>query len=378
MVNGRNNARMYLNKLKLSNFKNIEQAELSFCKKVNCLVGENGVGKTNILDSIHYLSFCKSYFNVIDSNNIRHNEDFFSIHGFYDFDNNGIEKFSCVLRKGERKLFKCDDKEYTRFSEHIGKIPLVMITPSDQELIVGGSELRRKFLDLIISQVDNLYLDNLIKYNKALVQRNTLLKHFYQTNTFSTESLKIWDEQMISYGSVIHNRRKSFIEEFSPIFQYYYNFISSDKEKVSLEYVSDDLENNYEKFLDDSIEKDRILRYTSIGIHKDDLGLMMNDNSVKRFASQGQQKSFLLALKLAQFEYIFKRTKIKPILLLDDIFDKLDLKRINQLLVLTAGERFGQVFITDTQLGRVESMFEQTNMEHKIYRISQKGIDYEI
>lgn len=377
MVNGRNNARMYLNKLKLNNFKNINQAELSFCKKINCLVGENGVGKTNILDSIHYLSFCKSYFNVIDANNIKHDETFFSIHGFYDFDNNGMEKFSCVLKRGERKLFKCEDKEYSRFSEHIGKIPLVMITPSDQELIIGGSELRRKFLDLVISQVDNLYLDNLIKYNKALVQRNALLKHFYKTNTFNINSLLVWDNQMINYGTIIHARRKSFIEEFSPIFQYYYNYISSEKEIVSLEYVSDDLEKDYKNLLLESLERDRILKYTTIGIHKDDLGLIMNGCSVKRYASQGQQKSFLLALKLAQFEYIFKRTKIKPILLLDDIFDKLDLRRINQLLNLAGSDRFGQVFITDTQLGRVESIFENTDMEHKIYTISEKGIENE-
>lgn len=377
MVNGRNNGFMYLNKLKLNNFKNISQAELTFCANVNCLVGENGVGKTNILDAIHYLSFCKSYFNVIDANNIKYDEDFFSIHGFYSFKENSIEKYSCVLKKAERKLFKCEDKEYNRFSEHIGKIPLVMITPSDQELIIGGSELRRKFLDLVISQVDTLYLDNLIKYNKALMQRNALLKHFYQTHTFNLQSLQIWDEQMISFGTIIHNRRKSFISEFSPIFQYYYNFISSEKEQVEISYVSDELADNYQELLNLSLERDRVLKYTSVGIHKDDLELSMNGNGVKKYASQGQQKSFLLALKLAQFEYIYKRTKIKPILLLDDVFDKLDLKRINQLLHLVGSDRFGQVFVTDTQLGRVESIFENTDMEHKIYTISEKGIENE-
>lgn len=368
---------MYLNKLKLNNFKNITQAELTFCANVNCLVGENGVGKTNILDAIHYLSFCKSNFNVVDANNIKYDEDFFSIHGFYNFKENSEEKYSCVLKRGERKLFKCEDKEYNRFSEHIGKVPLVMITPSDQELIIGGSELRRKFLDLVISQVDTLYLDNLIKYNKALIQRNTLLKNFYQTSTFNLQSLQIWDEQLIAFGTIIHNRRKSFIDEFSPIFQYYYNFISLEREKVEISYVSDVLADNYKELLCQSLEKDKILKYTTVGIHKDDLGLSMGGNGVKKFASQGQQKSFLLALKLAQFEYIFKRIKIKPILLLDDIFDKLDLKRINQLINLVGSDRFGQVFVTDTQLGRVESMFENSDMEHKIYRILEKGIENE-
>lgn len=365
---------MYLNKLKLNNFKNIHQADISFCENVNCLVGENGVGKTNILDAIHYLSFCKSYFNVIDSNNIKHNQDFFSIHGFYDFDDNSSQKFSCSLRKGFRKQFKCEDKEYSRFSEHIGKVPLVMITPSDQELIIGASELRRKFLDLVISQVDVLYLDNLIKYNKILIQRNTLLKHFYQTNSFNMESIDVWNEQLINYGVSIHKKRKTFIKDFANIFQYYYNYITSQKEEVEIEYLSENLEDDFANLLQSTIERDRLLGYTSIGVHKDDLGLRMNGNNVKKYASQGQQKSFLLALKLAQFEYIYKRTKIKPILLLDDVFDKLDLKRINQLINLVGSDRFGQVFVTDTQLGRVETIFDKTQMQHKIYKITEEGI----
>lgn len=365
---------MYLSKLKLNNFKNIAETELSFCKNVNCFVGENGVGKTNILDSIHYLSFCKSYFNVIDGNNIKHDEDFFAIHGLYNFDDNSSEKFSCSLKRGQRKLFKCGDKEYNRFSEHIGKITLVMITPSDQELIIGASELRRRFLDLVISQADSLYLDNLIRYNKALEQRNSLLKHFSNNMSFDEQSLLIWDEQLMGYGCKIHKKRKEFIEDFANLFQFYYNFISSEKECVSLEYESLDLENNYAQLLMDTRHKDRVLGYTSIGIHKDDLGLKMDKRNIKKYASQGQQKSFLLALKLAQFEYIFKRTKIKPILLLDDIFDKLDLSRISKLMELVGSDRFGQSFVTDTQIGRIEDIFKNTDIEHRIYKLTERGI----
>ena len=368
---------MYLNKIKLNNFKNITEADMSFCRNVNCMVGENGVGKTNILDAIHYLSFCKSYFNIIDNNNIKYDEEFFAIHGFYTFEDNSNEKFSCSLKRGLRKQFRYDDKEYNRLSEHIGKIPLVMITPSDQELIIGGSELRRKFLDLVISQADILYLDNLIKYNKALEQRNRLLKQFAQTISFDAQSLQIWDEQLIVFGTQIHKKRKAFIEDFASLFQYYYNYISSEKEQVEIEYQSDDFENNFQSLLLNARDKDRILNYTTVGVHKDDLCLKMNGYNVKKYASQGQQKSFLLALKLAQFEYIFEQTKIKPILLLDDVFDKLDLKRISKLMLLVGSDRFGQVFVTDTQLGRVENIFKNTNIEHKIYTLTEKGIESE-
>lgn len=347
---------------------------MSFCKNVNCLVGENGVGKTNILDAIHYLSFCKSYFNVIDNNNIKYDEEFFAIHGFYTFDDKSNEKFSCSLKRGLRKQFKCEDKEYNKFSEHIGKIPLVMITPSDQELIIGGSELRRKFLDLVISQADILYLDNLIKYNKVLEQRNRLLKQFSQTMSFDNQSLQLWDEQLVAYGIEIYKKRKAFIEDFASLFQYYYNYISSEKEEVEITYNSEDFENNFQSLLLNARDKDRILNYTTVGVHKDDLSLKMKGYNVKKYASQGQQKSFLLALKLAQFEYILNQRKTKPILLLDDVFDKLDLKRINQLMLLVGSDRFGQVFVTDTQLGRVENIFKNTDIEHKIYTITDKGV----
>lgn len=358
---------MYLHKLKLNNFKNIPEADLTFCPNVNCLVGLNGVGKTNILDSIHYLSFCKSYFSVIDSNNIKHDEEFFSIHGFYNYQDDIEEKYSCSLKKGNRKQFKNRDKEYNKLSEHIGKIPLVMITPSDQELIVGSGEIRRKFIDLVISQADIVYLDSLIQYNKALEQRNKLLKYFSESKSFDSISLSLWDEQLIHFGKEINRKRKEFIENFSEPFQDYYTLITSGKEIVSLDYLTKDYENDFENILLGNRERDRILNYTSSGVHKDDLGLMLNGYNVRKYASQGQQKSFLLALKLAQFEYLFNRKGIKPILLLDDVFDKLDLERIEQLIYLVGSDRFGQVFLSDTQIGRVESIFKKIDIEHKIF-----------
>lgn len=359
---------MYLNQLKVNNFRNINEIDMIFCENVNCFVGNNGVGKTNILDTIYYLSFCKSYFNTLDSANINNNENFFSIHGYYSSDSSGCEKYSCSLIKGQRKQFKCQDKDYNKFSEHIGKIPLVMITPSDQELIIGGSDIRRKFLDSVISQADLIYLDYLIQYNKALEQRNKLLRHFSSTQSFDDESLSIWDEQLIRYGREIHIKRKIFIKEFSIPFQYYYNLISSNKESIGIEYLTKDYEKDFKNILVKSREKDKILNYTSNGIHKDDLNLSLDNVNIKKYASQGQQKTFLIALKLAQFEYLYKQKGHKPILLLDDIFDKLDLNRIEQLIYLVGSDRFGQVFLTDTQIGRVESIFKKAYIEHKIYR----------
>ncbi|MFA5541469.1 MAG: DNA replication/repair protein RecF [Bacteroidales bacterium] len=362
---------MHLKHLKVNNFRNIESLDMEFCPNVNCFVGENGVGKTNILDAIYYLSFCKSYFNTQDNLNIRNNEEFFSIHGYYSFENKEEEKYSCSLVKGARKQFKCQDKEYSKFSEHIGKIPLVMITPSDQELILGGSEIRRKFIDLVISQADILYLDSLIQYNKALEQRNRLLKYFSQTQHFDEVSLFLWDEQLIRYGKEIYKKRKEFIEDFSQPFTYYYKLISSNKEEISIDYITMDYENEFNNILIENRQKDRVLSYTSLGPHKDDIFLGLDGVNIKKYASQGQQKTFLLALKLAQFEYLYKQNGQRPILLLDDIFDKLDLTRIEQLINLVGSERFGQVFLTDTQIGRIEDIFKRIDIEHKIYNYEQ-------
>jgi len=361
---------MYLKNLKLAFFKNYPEAEFNFSGKINCFIGDNGAGKTNILDAIYYLSFCKSYFNLVDSQNIKHDEDFFSIHGKYLVNGNSGDEVSCIQKRNHKKKFIHNDKEYDRLSDHIGKYPLVMISPYDRDLINEGSETRRKYIDSVISQFDKLYLDDLIQYNKALLQRNNLLKSFAEKHYFDHSALEIWDQQLIKYGEKIHSTRKEFISEFVPLFQEYFKFISNAKETVNINYESQLNQRSLEELLATSIEKDRALRYTSNGIHKDDLLLQIEKFPVKKFGSQGQQKSYVIAIKLAQFEYTKKIKGYKPILLLDDIFDKLDDNRVKQIIRLVSDNSFGQVFITDTQQERIEKIFKQVDIDHKIFLIS--------
>ena len=313
---------MHLNKLSVINFKNYFEKEMQFSSKINCFVGNNGVGKTNLLDAIYYLSFCKSYFNSVDSQNINHDNDFFVIQGEF-LKSDLIENIYCGVKRNERKHFKRNDKEYTKLSDHIGLIPLVMISPSDKIIIIGGSEERRRFINNVITQFDKEYLGDLIKYNKAIISRNKLLKDFAKSSSFNYEVIEIWDEQIIPLGERIFNKRNDFIEKFLPVFQKYYEFISLNNEIINLTYESHLSGNDFRKLLNDSIDRDRILQYTSKGIHKDDLIFNLSDYPIKKMGSQGQQKTFLISLKLAQFEFISQISQQKPILLLDDIFDKL-------------------------------------------------------
>ncbi len=382
---------MILSRLKLANFKNYAEADISLSNNVNCFVGNNGVGKTNLLDAIYYLSFCKSYFNPIDSQNIRHGADFFAIHGDYVIDGDNV-MVSCTLKKGQNKQMKYNKKTCSSLSEHIGRIPLVIVSPNDQQLILGGSEVRRKFIDGVISQADHTYLNTLLQYNKALDQRNHLLKTFYENRYFDKESIALWDEQLARFGSLIYLRRQQFVEQFRPLFTQYFTLIASDatrQEEPRLYHqspVGDNLsinsnildetqlnhiEQHFLGQLNVTQQRDAVLQYTTFGVHKDDIELTLGTFPVKKYGSQGQQKTFLLALKLAQFDYIGQRLNTKPILLLDDIFDKLDMLRVKQLVRLVGSNRFGQVFITDTQQGRVESIFEETpSMDHLIFQCS--------
>lgn len=372
---------MYISRLLLSNFKNYEDIDVTFSNNVNCLVGNNGVGKTNLLDALYYLSFCKSYFNPVDSLNIRFDADFFAIHGQYSIDEPDSEgsnsvTVSCTLQRGQSKKMKFNKKACTTFAEHIGRLPLVIVTPSDQSLILGGSDVRRKFIDGIISQADRGYLQNLVAYQKALEQRNRLLKQFYENQYFEDDTIAVWDEQLVRYGQPIVSARRQFLVEFMPLFEQYYLLIHPDanrNEKPGIEYLTQ-LEGDASDFsrqLADAHRRDAQVQYTTMGPHKDDLEFSIGQFAVKRFGSQGQQKTFLLALKLAQFEYIRAHLATKPILLLDDIFDKLDMQRVRQLVLLVGSDRFGQVFITDTQQGRVESIFSQApDMPHKIFNVA--------
>ncbi len=368
---------MYLSKLILSNFKNYAQSEMSFSEKINCFIGDNGAGKTNILDAVYYLSFCKSYFNPIDSQNIRHGEDFFAIHGNYLRQDDKKDKLSCIQKRNARKQFRINKKEYERLADHIGLIPLVMISPYDRDLINEGSEARRKYIDGVIAQFDRVYLDDLLNYNKALAQRNVLLKKFAERGRFEMASLEIWDAQLVKYGHNIYEKRKAFLDDFIPIFQHYFEFISGGREEVAIQYDSQLHEEQLGSLLGSRLERDRILRYTSAGIHKDDLDFRIEKHPVKKFGSQGQQKSFVIAIKLAQFDFTRDVKGFKPILLLDDIFDKLDDRRVEKIIKLVSQNSFGQVFITDTQRIRIEKLFEKAKIDHRIYEI-RNGESFEI
>jgi DNA replication and repair protein RecF len=359
---------MYLEKLSLLNFKNFESQSFDFQDKINCFVGDNGIGKTNVLDAIYYLSFGKSYFNPVATQNIRHYQDFFMIEGNYDI-NDRKESIVCSLKRGQKKVIKRNGKEYERFSDHIGYLPLVIISPADRDLITEGSDRRRKFIDSVISQSDTSYLKTLINYNKVLSQRNSLLKYFAANRTFDELNLKVYDEQLEQYGKIIFEKRSLFLDEFTPIFEDRYKTISNGKEKVNLSYKTQLKDDSLTNLLAQAIEKDRMLQYTSVGAHKDDLLFEIDGFSVKKYGSQGQQKSFLIALKLAQFDFIKKQSKVKPILLLDDIFDKLDENRVSQIIDLVNQDDFGQLFISDTHADRTEAVVKKTKQSYQIFKL---------
>lgn len=364
---------MYLKKLTLTFFKNYEQTELEFSPKINCFVGNNGVGKTNILDAIHYLSLTKSFFNNIDSINIKHGEDYFIIQGIF-VRNDEEDNIFCSFHKHRQKLLKRNGKEYQKLSDHVGRYPVVMISPADSSLISEGSEERRRFLNKIISQYNAEYLDSILKYNKALQQRNKLLKDFRITDNFESDLLSIWDLQLVKFGSYAYNERENLVKELIPVFQEYYSFISGEKEIVKLTYRSHLSEGDFGDALKNSVNKDRILEYTTIGIHKDDLILGMDGFSVKLLGSQGQQKSYLVSLKLAKFDYIKRKAGFSPILLLDDIFDKFDSERVEQIIRLVGNHRFGQIFITDTHQNRLHDILSSHNTDYKLFRIGDNGV----
>ena len=366
---------MHLKKLSLLGFKNYVEAEFDFSKNINCFVGNNGEGKTNLLDAIHYMSFCKSFFNPNDSQNIYHNNPFFVIQSTFVNEDESTEEIYCGLKRNEKKQFKRNKKEYKRLADHIGCIPLVMVSPADSEMITEGSESRRRFIDSVISQYDKPYLDNLIAYNKVLAHRNALLKTFAENRFFDKDSLAIWDEQMIALGNKIYEERKVFIEKFLPIFNQYYSVISNAKEEVALEYSSHLKDEKFEIALERGIDKDRALQYSSIGVHKDDLLFKINNFTLKKFGSQGQQKSFLIALKLAEFEFLKKIKNKIPLLLLDDIYDKLDETRVQQLMQLVSKNGFGQIFITDTHQDRIARIFKKIKTDFKLFKIKGGNIE---
>jgi DNA replication and repair protein RecF len=359
---------MYLKKISLFNYKNFSEANFEFDTKINCFVGKNGVGKTNVLDAIYHLANGKSYFNPLAVQNIKHGEEFFVIDGAFE-KSERLEQIVCSLKKGSKKILKRNGKQYDKFSDHIGFIPLVIISPADNDLIVDGSETRRKFIDSVICQLDSDYLQQLIQYQKIVSQRNALLKYFALNQVFETDTLYIYNEQLDHLGQNIFEKRKQFLADFVPIFNKHHQTITASAETVQIKYESHLFSNNLKTLLEQNINKDRMLHYTSVGIHKDDLLFEIDNYPIKKFGSQGQQKSFLIALKLAQFEFVKKKSGENPILLFDDIFDKLDESRVQKIVSMVNNDQFGQLFISDTHPERTEDIVKMTHQSYKIFNL---------
>jgi DNA replication and repair protein RecF len=366
---------MTLKHLSILNYKNIAEAELDFSSGLNCIIGTNGEGKTNLLDGIRFMSLCKSLGVTQDSLCIRHDQDFFMLKGLYEHEDNTMEDIHCSLKRGQKKIMRRQGKPYKRLAEHIGLIPIVLVSPSDGMLITGGSEERRRFMDVVISQMDLPYLDALTRYNKALQQRNALLK---SEPLCDIEILALWEEQMAKEGEFIYQRRKDYIEQFTPIFQRYYDLIAQEHEKVTLSYISHCQRGPLLKIIQQDRHKDLAVGYSLHGIHRDDLEMMINGYPIRREGSQGQNKTMLVALKLAQYEFLHRTgSGTRPILLLDDIFDRLDAHRVERIVSLVSGTSFGQTFITDTNRDHLDKILSLTSQDYKLFHC-ENGCFHEI
>tara|TARA_B100000945_G_scaffold98386_1_gene77052 strand:- start:301 stop:1389 length:1089 start_codon:yes stop_codon:yes gene_type:complete len=359
---------VFLKKISIINYKNILDKEYELNPKINCFVGDNGVGKTNILDAVYHLSMGKSYFNVKNDQLINRGKDYMLVDGVFKL-NNKNESIIFSLKIGEKKVLKRNGKPYKKFSNHIGLIPVVLISPYDNDLINEGSSERRKFIDSIISQNDKEYLINLIAYTRVIQNRNKLLKQYNKSVDFDLDTIRVYDDQIYKLSDPIFKARDKFIKEFTPLVLEKYKNISDDKEKISIEYKSDLINNNIENLIKDSFQKDVIIQYTSVGLHKDDFIFNIDENRIKRFGSQGQQKSFLIALKLAQFDYLKNKTGNSPILIMDDIFDKLDLMRVKRIVEIVNSTNFGQLFLSDTDKERIEKVLSSLNLSSKIFEV---------
>ena len=364
---------MHLQDLHLVNFKNYEEVQIELSEGINCFVGHNGAGKTNILDAVHYLSMCKSYMNPVDKQNIRFEHPFFIVAGNWRKNDQQIN-IHCAVKSGAKKVFRRNKKDYEKLADHIGQFPAVMISPYDRDLISEGSDLRRKWMDGIIAQFDRKYLDDIQRYAKVLVQRNALLKHMAQHQLFDRESIEVWNVQMDEYATRIHQKRTEFLEEFIPVFQKHYSAIGDEKEEVSLDYRSQLAGHSMSELLEMYERKDAQTRYSNAGVHRDDLIFTIIGHPVKKFGSQGQQKSYLIALRLAQYEWLKRHLEITPVLLLDDVFDKLDHTRVERLVQLVNDHFFGQVLVTDTDIDRINRIFSETDLSSKIFTVAEGSI----
>jgi DNA replication and repair protein RecF len=365
---------MHLRNLNLLNFKTYSELDIDLSPKLNCFVGNNGVGKTNLFDSIYYLAFCKSYFNSLDANNIRHSCDFFMIQGDFVLDGQA-ERIQCALKRDQKKRIRRNDKEYQKLADHIGLIPLVMVSPADTSLILEASEERRRYMNGVISQYDRQYLDDVIRYNKALTQRNRLLKDFSRQRYFDEDSLFIWDDQLSILGERIFKSRKDFISQLLPIFQYYYDYISGGHEQVELKYQTQAGIRPLSDLMREAHAKDKQMQFSTVGIHRDDLVLELSGYPMKQQGSQGQQKTYLVALKMAQYDFLKKISSVRPLILLDDVFDKLDANRVTQIIKLVSEDHFGQIFITDTNLTHLQSILSGLTVESRLFSVTDGQIN---
>ncbi|MCG8474261.1 MAG: DNA replication and repair protein RecF [Cytophagales bacterium] len=361
---------MFLKNISLFNFKNYSSAEFSFSAQINGLTGSNGCGKTNLLDAIHYLSMGKSAFNLIDSQNIRHQEALFMVKGNFVLQDEEKE-VCCSLKAGEKKILSVNRVPHEKLSQHIGLFPTVMIAPNDTDIIREGSEARRKFFDSMMAQIDPDFLRHLIQYNHTLKNRNSLLKQFNEKRYFDADLLEFYDGKLIDCGQPIFEKRKTFAEEFLPVFEQHYCVLSDDAEQVEIEYKSSLLTQDMTDLLHQNLQKDLYLLRTAAGIHKDDFNFRISGYPLKKFGSQGQQKSFLIALKLAQFDMISRHKGFKPVLLLDDIFDKLDDRRIRKLMEMVSKDSFGQIFVTDARAERTQRLFEHINADKRFFAVDE-------
>lgn len=364
---------MLLRKLSLINFRNYEELEIECSERINCFTGSNGSGKTNLLEAIHYLALCKSFLNPADTQNIRFEAPFFVVQGEFTRTDGETDNIYCGVKRGQKKVFKRNGKDYERLSDHIGLIPLVVVNPADGVLISGGSEERRRFVDSVIAQYNRNYLDHLIAYNRILSQRNALLKQLAKGQG-DVSTMEILNLQLTQYGEPIHKMRQEFVDRIQPIFQNYYNLLSDGRESISLSYQSALNSDAFESILSQSFKKDLALEYTTAGIHRDDLNFEISGHPLRKSGSQGQQKTFLIALKLAEYRVLDEETKRKPMLLLDDIHDKLDADRVYRLMELVCSDQFGQLFITDTGSGRMNVLFKGRGLPYRMYEVAHGNV----
>ncbi len=355
---------MYLKKLVLINFKNIAQAEITLSERLNCFVGDNGAGKTNVLDAVYYLSMSKSALTMTDGQSVRHGEDFFVVEGTYAGDSGSNDTVNCSFLRRSGKVLKLNGKEYDRMADHVGRFPVVMVSPQDSVLITDAAEERRRYLNAFLSQLDRDYLASLMRYNAVLAERNRFLK-----SSSDEQMLQIYDMQLADHAARIYERRRDIIERMRPLVAEFYRQLSGDREQVEIEYRSELASASMGELLLASRERDIVNGFTTSGVHRDDMSLRIGGYPLRKYGSQGQQKSFLMSLKLAQYRILAEVCGERPLLLLDDLFDKLDTSRVENLLTLVAGDDFGQIFITDCNRSRLETILSRAGEKYALFTV---------